>query len=74
LRRQTDNPPLGLLALIAAQVLIPKQGEISSWTFDFRGFLLGQLTFLCVAVIAGIALLDNLRLPPKAGESVLRRT
>ena len=32
-----------------------------------------QLTFLCVAVIAGIALLDNLRLPPKAGESVLQR-
>jgi EmrB/QacA subfamily drug resistance transporter len=32
-----------------------------------------QLTFLCVAVLAGIALLDNLRLPPKAGESVLQR-
>jgi MFS family permease len=32
-----------------------------------------QLTFLCVAVIAGIALLDNLRLPPKAGEAVLQR-
>lgn len=32
-----------------------------------------QLTFLCVAVIAGIALLDNLRLPPQAGESVLQR-
>jgi len=31
-----------------------------------------QLTFLCVAVIAGIALLDNLRLPPQAGESVLQ--
>jgi EmrB/QacA subfamily drug resistance transporter len=31
-----------------------------------------QLTFLCVAVIAGIALLDNLRLPPEAGESVLQ--
>lgn len=26
-----------------------------------------QLTFLCVAVIAAIALLDNLRLPPQAG-------
>ena len=33
-----------------------------------------QLTFLCVAVIAGIALLDNLRLPPKAGEAVLQRS
>jgi EmrB/QacA subfamily drug resistance transporter len=32
-----------------------------------------QLTFLCVAVIAAIALLDNLRLPPGAGESVLQR-
>ncbi|MBK5413412.1 MFS transporter [Pseudomonas sp. TH31] len=32
-----------------------------------------QLTFLCVAVIAGIALLDNLRLPLQAGESVLQR-
>ncbi|WP_150769119.1 DHA2 family efflux MFS transporter permease subunit [Pseudomonas fluorescens] len=33
-----------------------------------------QLTFLCVAVIAAIALLDNLRLPPGAGESVLQRS
>lgn len=32
-----------------------------------------QLTFLLVAVIAGMALLDNLRLPPRAGESVLQR-
>ncbi|WP_421524320.1 DHA2 family efflux MFS transporter permease subunit [Pseudomonas yamanorum] len=32
-----------------------------------------QLTFLLVAVIAGAALLDNLRLPPQAGESVLQR-
>ncbi|WP_150800553.1 DHA2 family efflux MFS transporter permease subunit [Pseudomonas fluorescens] len=32
-----------------------------------------QLTFLCVAVIAAVALLDNLRLPPQAGESVLQR-
>ncbi|MGY2327523.1 DHA2 family efflux MFS transporter permease subunit [Pseudomonas sp. SDT2931_S440] len=32
-----------------------------------------QLTFLLVAVIAGVALLDNLRLPPRAGESVLQR-
>src|SRR5450830_763031 len=33
-----------------------------------------QLTFLCVAVIAGIALLDNLRLSPGAGESMLQRS
>jgi MFS family permease len=33
-----------------------------------------QLTFLCVAVVAAVALLDNLRLPAKAGESVLQRT
>jgi EmrB/QacA subfamily drug resistance transporter len=33
-----------------------------------------QLTFLCVAVIAAIALLDNLRLSPGAGESVLQRS
>ncbi|MDQ0668392.1 DHA2 family efflux MFS transporter permease subunit [Pseudomonas sp. W2I6] len=32
-----------------------------------------QLTFLLVAVIAGVALLDNLRLPLQAGESVLQR-
>lgn len=32
-----------------------------------------QLTFLCVAVIAALALLDNLRLPPQAGEAVLQR-
>lgn len=32
-----------------------------------------QLTFLLVAVIAGVALLDSLRLPPQAGESVLQR-
>lgn len=32
-----------------------------------------QLTFLCVAVIAGVALLDNLRLLPSAGEVVLQR-
>jgi EmrB/QacA subfamily drug resistance transporter len=32
-----------------------------------------QLTFLLVAVIAGVALLDNRRLPPQAGESVLQR-
>ncbi|MDY7533043.1 MFS transporter [Pseudomonas sp. Bout1] len=32
-----------------------------------------QMTFLLVAVIAGMALLDNLRLPPQAGESVLQR-
>ncbi|WP_455927476.1 DHA2 family efflux MFS transporter permease subunit [Pseudomonas capeferrum] len=32
-----------------------------------------QLTFLWVAVIAGVALLDNLRLPAQAGESVLQR-
>lgn len=33
-----------------------------------------QLTFLCVAVVAVVALLDLLRLPSKAGESVLQRT
>jgi hypothetical protein len=32
-----------------------------------------QLTFLWVAVIAGVALLDNLRLSPQAGEAVLQR-
>ncbi|MFW0754183.1 MFS transporter [Pseudomonas sp. H11T01] len=32
-----------------------------------------QLTFLWIAVIAGIALLDNLRLLPQAGEAVLQR-
>lgn len=33
-----------------------------------------QLTFLCVAVVAAVALLDILRLPAKAGESLLQRT
>lgn len=32
-----------------------------------------QLTFLWVAMIAGVALLDNLRLLPQAGETVLQR-
>lgn len=33
-----------------------------------------QLTFLCVAAVAAVALLDILRLPSKAGESVLQRS
>jgi EmrB/QacA subfamily drug resistance transporter len=55
----------GALLLRLAMSLHGNAGQAE--TVDF------QLTFLCVALIAGIALLDNLRLPPKAGESVLQR-
>jgi EmrB/QacA subfamily drug resistance transporter len=55
----------GALLLRLAMSLHGNSGQAE--TVDF------QLTFLCVALIAAIALLDNLRLPPKAGESVLQR-
>jgi hypothetical protein len=41
--------------------------EGQAMTADF------QLTFLWVAVIAAVALLDNLRLRPEAGEAVLQK-
>ena len=56
---------IGALLLRFAMNLHGNEGQAQ--TVDF------QLTFLCVAVIATLALLDNLRLPPKAGESVLHK-
>ncbi|NWC92470.1 MULTISPECIES: MFS transporter [unclassified Pseudomonas] len=56
---------IGALLLRFAMNLHGNTGQAA--TADF------QLTFLWVAVIAGVALLDNLRLPPRAGESVLQR-
>jgi EmrB/QacA subfamily drug resistance transporter len=56
---------IGALLLRFAMNLHDNTGQAA--TADF------QLTFLWVAVIAGVALLDNLRLPAQAGESVLQR-
>lgn len=56
---------IGALLLRFAMIFHGNTGQAA--TADF------QLTFLLVAVIAGVALLDNLRLPPQAGESVLQR-
>ena len=56
---------IGALLLRFAMNLHGNTGQAA--TADF------QLTFLWVAVIAGVALLDNLRLPAQAGESVLQR-
>lgn len=56
---------IGALLLRFAMNLHGNIGQAA--TADF------QLTFLWVAVIAGVALLDNLRLPAQAGESVLQR-
>jgi MFS family permease len=56
---------VGALLLRLAMTIHSNTGQAA--TGDF------QLTFLCVAAIGAIALLDNLRLPPKAGESVLQR-
>jgi hypothetical protein len=56
---------IGALLLRLAMNIHGTQGQAQ--TVDF------QLAFLCVSVIAGIALLDNLRLPPQAGEAVLIR-
>lgn len=56
---------IGALLLRFAMNLHDNTGQAA--TADF------QLTFLWVAVIAGVALLDNLRLPARAGESVLQR-
>jgi EmrB/QacA subfamily drug resistance transporter len=56
---------IGALLLRLAMNIHGTPGQAQ--TVDF------QLAFLCVAVIAAVALLDNLRLPPQAGESVLTR-
>jgi MFS family permease len=56
---------VGALLLRLAMSIHGNAGQAA--TGDF------QLAFLCVAAIGAIALLDNLRLPPKAGESVLQR-
>jgi len=56
---------IGALLLHLAMSLHGTAGHAD--TADF------QLPFLCVSVIAAIALLDNLRLPPQAGEAVLQR-
>ncbi|MNL47807.1 putative multidrug resistance protein MdtD [compost metagenome] len=56
---------VGALLLRMAMSIHGNTGQAA--TGDF------QLAFLCVAAIGAIALLDNLRLPPKAGESVLQR-
>lgn len=56
---------IGALLLRLAMTVHGNEGQAA--TADF------QLTFLWVALIAALALLGNLRLPPKAGEAVLQR-
>lgn len=56
---------IGALLLRLAMNVHGHEGQ--AMTADF------QLTFLWVAVIAAVALLDNLRLRPEAGEAVLQK-
>ncbi|MCO8310724.1 DHA2 family efflux MFS transporter permease subunit [Pseudomonas mandelii] len=53
------NLPLGVLALIAALVLIPKQDDVSSRTFDFSGFLLVGVA--SAALLYGVEMLGQSR-------------
>jgi EmrB/QacA subfamily drug resistance transporter len=53
------NLPLGILALIATLVLIPKQDDVSSWTFDFSGFLLVGVA--SAALLYGVEMLGQSR-------------
>ncbi|VVN71026.1 DHA2 family efflux MFS transporter permease subunit [Pseudomonas fluorescens] len=53
------NLPLGVLALIAARVLIPKKDDVSSRTFDFRGFLLVGIA--SAALLYGVEMLGQSR-------------
>ncbi|WP_447791671.1 DHA2 family efflux MFS transporter permease subunit [Pseudomonas farris] len=53
------NLPLGILALIATLVLIPKQDDVSSRTFDFSGFLLVGVA--SAALLYGVEMLGQSR-------------
>ena len=53
------NLPLGLLALIGALVLIPKEHEVSTRTFDFSGFLLVGIA--SSALLYGVEMLGQNR-------------
>ncbi|MGF6317905.1 DHA2 family efflux MFS transporter permease subunit [Pseudomonas frederiksbergensis] len=53
------NLPLGVLALIAALVLIPKQDDVNSRTFDFSGFLLVGVA--SAALLYGVEMLGQSR-------------
>lgn len=53
------NLPLGVLALIAALVLIPKQDDVSPRTFDFSGFLLVGVA--SAALLYGVEMLGQSR-------------
>ncbi len=53
------NLPLGVLALIAALVLIPKQDDVNSRTFDFSGFLLVGIA--SAALLYGVEMLGQSR-------------
>ncbi|UZJ58157.1 DHA2 family efflux MFS transporter permease subunit [Pseudomonas sp. KU26590] len=46
------NLPLGVLALIATLILIPKRNEVSTRPFDLKGFLL--LGVACTALLYGM--------------------
>jgi EmrB/QacA subfamily drug resistance transporter len=51
------NLPLGILALIATWVLIPRRNEVSQRAFDFPGFVL--LAVACTALLYGMEVLGQ---------------
>ncbi len=51
------NLPLGVLALIATRVLIPRRNEVSRRAFDFAGFAL--LGVACTALLYGMEMLGQ---------------
>jgi len=53
------NLPLGLLALIATLVLIPKHNEVSRRAFDLGGFLL--VSGACASLLSGMEMLGQSR-------------
>jgi len=51
------NLPLGVLALIAALILIPRRNEVSSRPFDLPGFVLVGVA--CTAILYGMEMLGQ---------------
>ncbi|MCD9117164.1 DHA2 family efflux MFS transporter permease subunit [Pseudomonas bijieensis] len=59
------NLPLGLVALIATLILIPKQAEVTRRTFDWRGFVL--VGGACAALLYGVEMSGQNRTGPWPG-------
>jgi EmrB/QacA subfamily drug resistance transporter len=53
------NLPLGLLALIATWILIPRRNDVSQRAFDFPGFVLVGVA--CMALLYGMEMLGQAR-------------